>query len=72
MLQKSPVETQGSLVAALTSAGYSATQSSVSRDLRELGAIGMDNDEFFAHEGDLDAARELVDIVGAERPEGGS
>lgn len=30
---------------------------------------GMDNDEFFAHEGDLDAARELVDIVGAERAE---
>ena len=28
---------------------------------------GMDDDEFFAHEGDLDAARELVDVVGAER-----
>jgi len=39
MLQKGPVETQGSLVAALTSAGYPATQSSVSRDLREVGAI---------------------------------
>ena len=39
MLQKGPVETQGSLVDALTSAGYSATQSSVSRDLREVGAI---------------------------------
>jgi len=39
MLQQGPVETQGSLVAALTNEGYSATQSSVSRDLRELGAI---------------------------------
>lgn len=28
---------------------------------------GMDDDEFFAHEGDLDAARELVGIVGPER-----
>lgn len=25
---------------------------------------GMDDDEFFAHEGDLDAARELVDSIG--------
>ncbi len=27
---------------------------------------GMDDDEFFAHEGDLDAARELVDTIGPE------
>jgi dienelactone hydrolase len=27
---------------------------------------GMDNDEFFAHEGDLGAARELVDSVGPD------
>lgn len=26
---------------------------------------GMDDDEFFAHEGDLDAARELVDTIGS-------
>lgn len=30
---------------------------------------GMDDDEFFAHEGDLDAARELVEIVGADTAE---
>jgi dienelactone hydrolase len=30
---------------------------------------GMDDDEFFAHEGDLDAARELVSVVGAARAE---
>jgi len=39
MLQEGPLETQGSLVAALTRKGYSATQSSVSRDLKEVGAI---------------------------------
>jgi transcriptional regulator of arginine metabolism len=39
LLLSRPAETQGSLVAALTGAGYAATQSSVSRDLRELGAI---------------------------------
>ncbi len=39
LLLKRPAETQGSLVAALQSAGYVATQSSVSRDLKELGAI---------------------------------
>ena len=30
---------------------------------------GMGDDEFFAHEGDLDAARELVSVVGAGRAE---
>jgi transcriptional regulator of arginine metabolism len=39
LLLKRPAETQGSLVAALRAAGYVATQSSVSRDLKELGAI---------------------------------
>ena len=39
LLLEGPAKTQDSLVAALTKTGYSATQSSVSRDLRELGAI---------------------------------
>jgi len=39
LLLQRPAETQGSLVAALHTAGYEATQSSVSRDLKELGAI---------------------------------
>jgi len=39
LLLQRPAETQGSLVAALHDAGYEATQSSVSRDLKELGAI---------------------------------
>lgn len=39
LLLQGPAETQGTLVAALQIAGYVATQSSVSRDLREIGAI---------------------------------
>ena len=39
LLLQGPVETQGELVAELSSAGFVATQSCVSRDLRELGAI---------------------------------
>lgn len=39
MLQRAPATTQGSLVRALTARGLIATQSSVSRDLRELGAL---------------------------------
>jgi transcriptional regulator of arginine metabolism len=39
LLLKRPAETQGSLVAALRATGYVATQSSVSRDLKELCAI---------------------------------
>ena len=38
-LLQGPVATQGSLVAALARDGFDATQSSVSRDLKELGAI---------------------------------
>lgn len=30
---------------------------------------GMDDDEIFAHEGDIDAAREVVSILGPERAE---
>ena len=39
LLLRGPAATQASLVAALTEQGHLATQSSVSRDLRELGAI---------------------------------
>lgn len=39
LLRGGPAETQQSVVAALRSQGFDATQSSVSRDLRELGAI---------------------------------
>jgi len=39
LLSKGPAATQASLVSALKRGGHVATQSSVSRDLRELGAI---------------------------------
>ena len=39
ILKTGPAGTQKSLVDALTSLGFDATQSSVSRDLKELGAI---------------------------------
>ncbi len=39
LLLKGPAETQASLVSALQDLGHVATQSSVSRDLREIGAI---------------------------------
>ena len=64
LLLTGPAETQGSLVAALQAAGYGATQSSVSRDLKELGAIktaagyelpsgSQNDDEQFAAVADL-------------------
>ena len=64
MLLQGPAGTQGSLVSALTAKGYTATQSSVSRDLRELGAIkngdgyelpsgSRDDDEQLSAVGDL-------------------
>ena len=39
LLRHGPAETQRSIVGALNAEGHTATQSSVSRDLRELGAI---------------------------------
>jgi len=39
LLSKGPARTQHALVASLNAEGVAATQSSVSRDLRELGAI---------------------------------
>jgi len=39
LLQQGPAATQASLVSALHGRGYVATQSSVSRDLREIGAV---------------------------------
>ena len=39
MLQQGPARNQQALVAALLAAGFGATQSSISRDLRELGVI---------------------------------
>ena len=64
LLLQGPAATQGLIVAALSAKGFEATQSSVSRDLRELGTIktaagyelpaGMqDDDDQFAAVADL-------------------
>ena len=39
LLQNGPADTQHAVVAALIAGGFEATQSSVSRDLREIGAV---------------------------------
>lgn len=39
LLLRGPAATQSSIVSALSASGFEATQSSVSRDLREIGAI---------------------------------
>ena len=42
LVRAKPVSTQGELVGHLTRAGFAATQSSVSRDLEELGIVKAD------------------------------
>ena len=72
LLQQGPVATQGSLVAALTDKGHSATQSSVSRDLRELGAIKTAQGYEFpsgSHD-DNDALAAVSDLLRTIRPAG--
>ncbi len=39
LLRQGPVPTQGLIAAALTAEGFGVTQSSISRDLKEVGAI---------------------------------
>jgi transcriptional regulator of arginine metabolism len=43
ILEQGPANTQQGLVDALTDAGFFATQSSISRDLKELGAVKTAN-----------------------------
>lgn len=43
LLEQAPAATQQSLVDALTDAGFLATQSSISRDLKDLGAVKTPN-----------------------------
>ncbi|MDX1515409.1 MAG: hypothetical protein R3288_01145 [Woeseiaceae bacterium] len=60
VLADGPVETQQALVDALTARGLNVTQSSISRDLRDLGAIktaaGYELPES-GHDGDLELAK---------------
>ena len=71
LLLKAPAETQGSLVAILSSKGFEATQSSVSRDLRELGAIKTPAGyELPAGDQDDDALSAVADLLRNMQPAG--
>ena len=65
LLSREPVPTQQVLVAELEKQGFVATQSSVSRDLRELGAIKTSRGyelppDSSASDGELEAVGEFV------------
>ena len=64
ILEQGPAGTQRSLVDALTAKGFVATQSSVSRDLKELGAIktasGYELPDTDTSESDVAAIAELL------------
>ncbi|MDZ7644419.1 MAG: hypothetical protein U5K76_09550 [Woeseiaceae bacterium] len=65
LLGSAPAATQQSLVEALVARGYVATQSSVSRDLRELGALKTANgyvlpDRSVGGDGEVTAVADLL------------
>jgi transcriptional regulator of arginine metabolism len=62
LLLTGPAATQASLVAELGARGFRATQSSVSRDLRELGAIKTAQGYELPHE-DQDGDRQVTAIA---------
>jgi transcriptional regulator of arginine metabolism len=62
LLQSAPAATQRSLVQALRARGFDATQSSVSRDLRELGALKT-NDGYVLGEGSAAGHHELTQVA---------
>ncbi|NCF73168.1 MAG: ArgR family transcriptional regulator [Gammaproteobacteria bacterium] len=72
LLLKGPAKTQDSLVAALTKTGYSATQSSVSRDLREIGAIktAQGYELPSAHRDDDDQLAAVAELLRTIQPAG--
>jgi len=72
ILATAPVGTQQALVEALTALGFEATQSSVSRDLKELGAIKTSAGYELAgsgHDGDRELAA-VASLVRTCRPAG--
>lgn len=66
LLRDHPVETQQSLVDALLGQGLVATQSSVSRDLRELGAIKTGNGYELPDTGQT-GNQQMADVAGLLR-----
>ena len=61
LLQHGSARTQRNLVDALSNSGLHATQSSVSRDLREIGAIKTG--QGYTLPGDSDATGEMISIA---------
>ena len=62
LLTSGPVETQQALVSELTARGLKVTQSSVSRDLRDLGAVKT-ADGYSMPRFDRDAEQELAAVA---------
>lgn len=60
-----PVSTQGELAEQLARAGFAATQSSVSRDLEELGVVKQDGRYVLPRAARGAAARGLLQLMGA-------
>ena len=72
LLENGPAGNQQSVVAALLAQGFEATQSSVSRDLRELGAIKTSSGyelETSASDSD-DEVAEVADLLRGLKPAG--
>lgn len=71
LLSSGPAATQQALVDALVAQGIAATQSSVSRDLREIGAIkSADGYELPAAAGDADEIGAVTDFLREITPAG--
>jgi len=66
LLQQGPAATQASLVQALHDLGHDATQSSVSRDLKVIGAIKTASGYELAGDS-ADAERDIADVAGLLR-----
>jgi transcriptional regulator of arginine metabolism len=62
LVRAKPVSTQGELVERLVRAGFAATQSSVSRDLEELGVVKVDGRYTLPRQSDGAAARGLLSL----------
>ena len=65
LVRAKPVSTQGELVRRLTRAGFAATQSSVSRDLEELGVVKVDGHYTLPRPTEGAAARGLLSLDAA-------
>ena len=66
LLQRGPIDTQQALVDMLSAIGLPATQSSVSRDLRDIGAVKTPDGYALPHD-ERDGEEELARVAGLLR-----